>query len=306
MPRPLERRLQLFTGKGGTGKTTLVAALALAHAARGRRPLVVELGHRASLAAVLGVGEIGPEPREVVPSLFATNLDVHHATEALVRRSLPSRVTSRALRSAPIRTFLDAAPGVGEVATLDRLAHFVDGTDFDPILVDGDATGHTRMLFALHGVLEGLGVGGPIGLLLEHVSGVFADPALAAVHIASLPTALATEETLELREALRASGRVAMGHVLLGRVEGADALALDAAAIAALEARLAPTAPTLASCVGLLRVARERGERAALLRRRLAEHGVTALVVPERPASTLGAEGLRALGRALLEEEARA
>ncbi|MDQ3036582.1 MAG: ATPase, partial [Myxococcota bacterium] len=43
---PRARRLQLITGKGGVGKSTVVAALALAWAERGRRPLVVELGHR--------------------------------------------------------------------------------------------------------------------------------------------------------------------------------------------------------------------------------------------------------------------
>jgi len=42
-PRPtlLDRRLLLFTGKGGVGKTTCVAALALEAARRGRRPLIV-------------------------------------------------------------------------------------------------------------------------------------------------------------------------------------------------------------------------------------------------------------------------
>jgi hypothetical protein len=213
-------------------------------------------------------------------------------------------VTTRALRSGPIRTFLDAAPGVGEVAMLDRLAHFVDETDFDPILVDGDATGHTRMLFTLHGVLEGLGVGGPIAAILERISGAFASPALAAVHIATLPTSLATEETLELRAELRAGGRIALGHVLLGRVEGADTIGLDASAIEALETRLATRAPAIASAVALLRVASERGARAIALQRRLAEHGVTALVVPERGEGTLDRGGLEALGLALLEAEA--
>lgn len=300
---PLERRLQLFTGKGGTGKTTLVAALALAHAARAKKPLVVELGHRASLARVLAVSAVGPEPCDVGQGVYATNLDVRHATEALVRRTLPSRVTARAMRSGPIRTFLDAAPGVGEVATLDRLAHFVDETDFDPILVDGDATGHTRMLFALHGVLEGLGVGGPLAAILDRISGVFASPALAAVHIATLPTSLATEETIELRDELRAGGRIALGHVLLGRVEGAELAGRDPLALEALEARLAPAA--IASAVALLRVGTERAAHAVALQRRLAKHGITALVVPERAEGTLDRRGLEALGRELLEAEAR-
>ena len=51
----LDRRLLMFTGKGGVGKTTIVASLALEAARRGRRPLIVELGHRASMESVFGV-----------------------------------------------------------------------------------------------------------------------------------------------------------------------------------------------------------------------------------------------------------
>lgn len=304
MVPPLERRLQLVTGKGGTGKTTLVAALALAHAARGKKPLAVELGHRASLVRVLDVEAIDHVPREVAPGVWATNLDVHHATEALVSRVLPGRVTRRVLRSGPIRTFLDAAPGVGEVATLDRLRHFVDETDFDPILVDGDATGHTRMLFALHDVLASLGVGGAIAALLDRIAAVFASSADAAVHLVTLPTALSIEETVELWRELRAGGRVALGHVLLDRVEGTAASALDADAIGGLEAKLEGTA--LASAVALLRVDHERFARAEALRAQLGEHGITALPVADVDAPGLDRGMLRALGLALLDRGARA
>ncbi len=303
---PLERRLQLITGKGGTGKTTLAAALALAHAARGRRPLLVELGHRASLVRVLDVDAVDHEVREVVPGVHATNIELPRATEALLRRALPSRITARALRSAPVRTFLDAAPGVGEVATLERLRHFVDDSDFDPILVDGDATGHTRMLFALHGVLESLGVGGAIAALLARISGVFADPTLAAVHLASLPTALAIEETLELWDELRGSQRVAMGYVLLDRVEGLGAAPLDRAAATALEARAAASAPEVASALGLLRIDDDRRIRADATRDLLARRGIVALPVADLEDAPLDRATLRGIGLALLEVEPRA
>jgi len=294
----LERRLQLVTGKGGTGKTTLVAALGLAHAARGRKPLLVELGHRASLVRVLGTSSIDHTVREVLPGVHATNLEVPHATHALVSRALPSRVTKRMLGSAPIRAFLDAAPGVVEVATLDRIRAFVDETDFDPILVDGDATGHTRMLFALHGVLASLGVGGPVAALLDRISGIFADETSAAVHLAALPTALAIEETVELWTELRSDGAVALGHVLLDRVEGASASDLDPRAIA--DAELAETDLAMASAVGLLRVDRARFERALAMRARLAEHAITSRLVDEVE-GWLDVERLRAMGLALLE-----
>lgn len=302
MTRPFARRLQLVTGKGGTGKTTLVAALGLAHAARGKRPLLVELGHRASLSEVLA-GPIAHAPREVAPGVHATNVDARAATQALVQRALPSRrMTTRALDAGPVRTFLDAAPGVTEIATLDRLRALVDETDFDPILVDGDATGHTKMLFALHDTFAALGVGGPLEALLDRMSHLFASPTSAAVHVASLPTRLAVEETLELWRALSESGRVAMGHVVLDRVEGLDARDLDPSMVAERERAAAGT--PLASALGLLRIDQERWARAESLRGLLASHAIEALVAPEIDDPRLDVEALTALGTSVLDQEA--
>ena len=53
-----DRRLLLFTGKGGVGKSTVVASLALEAAARGKRPLIVELGHRHTMRSIFGVDTI--------------------------------------------------------------------------------------------------------------------------------------------------------------------------------------------------------------------------------------------------------
>ena len=50
----LARRLLLVTGKGGTGKTSVAAALGRLAADAGVRTLVVELGHAAVLPELLG------------------------------------------------------------------------------------------------------------------------------------------------------------------------------------------------------------------------------------------------------------
>lgn len=309
MVAPLARRLQLVTGKGGTGKTTLVLALGLAHAARGKRPLLVELGHRASLAAHFARSPEGEraaiehEPTFAHAGVTVVNIDSERATRELVLRSLPGKRFARhALSAAPVRAFLGAAPGVAEVAALDRLRHFVDETDFDPILVDGDATGHARMLFGVSGVLLGLGASGPVGALVERFSSVFADPALAAVHVVALPTSLAVEETLSLRASLATSGRVALGHTILNRVEGAASKGLRPDRLLAIEESLAVLDPVVASEVALLRVDREHGLRADLLGERLAVDGALPLRVHERPPTELRAEDLRELGLAVLRD----
>jgi anion-transporting ArsA/GET3 family ATPase len=76
---PFAPRLQLFTGKGGVGKSSVAAALALALARSGQRPLLVELGHRASMQSVLGSGKIGYEPHEAARGVWAMNIDFEPA-----------------------------------------------------------------------------------------------------------------------------------------------------------------------------------------------------------------------------------
>ena len=69
LPPPFDRQVQLVTGKGGVGKTSIVLGLALAAAERGMRPLIVELGHRASVETILSSEPIGYVPREIAPGV---------------------------------------------------------------------------------------------------------------------------------------------------------------------------------------------------------------------------------------------
>jgi anion-transporting ArsA/GET3 family ATPase len=71
----LERRLVIVTGKGGTGKTTVSAALGVAAAARGRRVLLVEVGRD-----------------EQIPSLFETARSRKQL--ALDQATLPERFSA--------------------------------------------------------------------------------------------------------------------------------------------------------------------------------------------------------------------
>ena len=65
----IARRLLMLTGKGGTGKTRIAAAIGLASAEQGRRVLVVEVdAQRSALAEAYGV-ELEYAPKAVAPAL---------------------------------------------------------------------------------------------------------------------------------------------------------------------------------------------------------------------------------------------
>jgi anion-transporting ArsA/GET3 family ATPase len=232
--------LHLFTGKGGVGKTTLVAALALASAAQGRRPVVVELGHRSSLAGVLGLapGAIGHAPTEVVRGVWASNVSLEHALADYLARRVRSRALgSRIAASRGLATFFEAAPAVPELLALEHVAELM--ARFDIVLVDLDATGHALMFLELPALLSDVAPAGPIGELVRGLGAILGDAARTRVHLVTLPLALSVEETLEL-EAELSRRRVPLGTIVVNqRAERPLAPGEEAEARALLEGELA-------------------------------------------------------------------
>ncbi|UJR81125.1 ArsA family ATPase [Sandaracinus amylolyticus] len=294
---PRARALQLVTGKGGVGKSTLVAALALAWAERGRRPLVVELGRRASIESVIaGAPHVGWDPIEVAPGVHATNIEGGRAVlEVLARWVRVRRLAQRALRSEVMQAFVDAAPGVIEMATMERILELL-GEGWDPVLVDADASGHALMFLGLPQVFDELGAAGPVAALLARTRGLFADVRRSALHLVTLPGALPVQETIELEARLREHGHVALGAVFVSRapdaprVSGERVEVLRAHAGGALASELA----WLARDVALAEEARARIEA---LRARL---GREVVELPEIDEARPSVEALRALGRVAL------
>lgn len=235
-------RLELVTGKGGVGKTTLVAALALDAAREGRRPLIVELAGGSSLSAVFGE-ELRHAPTDVGHGVHALSIDVDEALVAYLAAHLRVRSVARKMvRSRALAGFLHAAPAVAEVATYHYLAALLGAQDggeplWDPILVDLDATGHALMFLGLPTVLDGLLGQSPLRGLVESFSEVLADPEQTVLHLVTLPRELPVEETEELSVRLRADHRVAVGELFVNRMPEpvlSPDLAAAAAALSAL------------------------------------------------------------------------
>ncbi|MGE3633937.1 MAG: ArsA family ATPase [Sandaracinaceae bacterium] len=220
MFHPLGTRVSLFTGKGGVGKSTIVAALALEAAREGKKPLIVELGHRASMEPILEVRRIDHTVREVLPGVFATNLELGAALDEYVHAHVPLRpLANRIAKSESLRRFFEAAPAVGEVLALDRLTRLLEAEErFDPILVDLDSTGHALMFLELPRVFDDLAPTGPLRTLLDGFSALLRDPTTARLHLVALPHRLAVRETLDLHARLEGRGSVALGALFIDRV----------------------------------------------------------------------------------------
>src|SRR6202022_2131231 len=127
-PRPtalvalLDRKLIFVTGKGGVGKTTVAAALALLAAERGKKTLVCEVDAKGNLADFFETGPTGFEERQIMPKLWAMSMD----TEASLKQYLSLQLKLPLVaRMGPLAHMFDfvatAAPGVKEIVTVGKL-----------------------------------------------------------------------------------------------------------------------------------------------------------------------------------------
>ncbi|TDB05668.1 ArsA family ATPase [Halomonas marinisediminis] len=154
MKELLEKHLLWVGGKGGVGKTTVAAALAVLAARRGRRVLVVSTDPAHSLGDVFD-RELSDVPRRLLPNLDAMEIDPDAEVEAHL-----TRVTAQMRRYAAPEMMAELerqmrltrqSPGTQEAALLERLSRLVtdDSGEWDLIIFDTAPTGHTLRLLTL-------------------------------------------------------------------------------------------------------------------------------------------------------------
>jgi arsenite/tail-anchored protein-transporting ATPase len=306
----LDRRLLLFTGKGGVGKTTLVASLAIESARRGRRPLVIELGHRASMEAVFQVEHIDYTPRDVGRGVHAMNLDFQSALEEYFEEHIPiQRVARTIMRNKTLQTFFHAAPAVSEVATLNKIsaleAERVQGGGYrwDPIFVDLDATGHALMLLNLPGVMNGLIGDGPMRRLIDGFSKLLSDPRRTILSLVTLPLELPAQETVELYTQLHEHHDVALGVLFVNQVPARPLNPKQAGLLDRLEHRARTFGiETLVDDVAIARRAmRYHANARGQINRLLREIDMPMVELPSVPSRVLDVDIMASLGRKTLE-----
>ncbi len=186
----------MLTGKGGTGKTRVSAALGLASGAPNRRVLVAEVDvQRSALAEAYGT-QLAYEPVEVAPNVWACNITFQPAmVDWLDRTVRASKIVGLILNNPMVQVFLDVTPGAREIVVLSRVVAYLE--EFDQVIVDLPASGHAVSLLKISDTAHRLMRTGPIhqraGEIMEVLRG--RDTALGIV---ALPEEMVVNETVEL------------------------------------------------------------------------------------------------------------
>src|SRR5215831_19862387 len=120
----LDKRLNIVTGKGGVGKSTISAALSLLKARSGLRTLLCEINTQDRIGPLLGARSVGPATSPIDENLWGINIQPEQAMReyALMLLKLES-IYSAVFENRFVRYFLRFIPSLNELVMLGKVLY---------------------------------------------------------------------------------------------------------------------------------------------------------------------------------------
>ncbi|HEY1441641.1 MAG TPA: ArsA family ATPase [Mycobacterium sp.] len=221
-------RLHFVTGKGGTGKSTIAAALALTLAAGGRKVLLVEVEGRQGIAQLFDVPPLPYQELKIASAeqggqVNALAIDIEAAFLEYLDMFYNLGIAGRAMRRIGAIEFATTiAPGLRDVLLTGKIKEAVVRLNkgaknpvYDAIVVDAPPTGRIARFLDVTKAVSDLAKGGPVHSQSEGVVKLLHSDQT-AIHLVTLLEALPVQETMEAIEEL-AEMKLPIGSVIVNR-----------------------------------------------------------------------------------------
>ena len=222
-------RLHFVTGKGGTGKSTIAASLALALAAGGRKVLLVEVEGRQGIAQLFDVPPLPYEEVKIATAdgggqVNALAIDTEAAFLEYLDMFYNLGIAGRAMRRIGAIEFATTiAPGLRDVLLTGKVKEIVVRSErsrakqsgYDAVVVDSPPTGRIARFLDVTKAVSDLAKGGPVHSQADGVVKLLHSE-LTAIHLVTLLEALPIQETLEAVDELKAL-ELPIGSVIVNR-----------------------------------------------------------------------------------------
>jgi anion-transporting ArsA/GET3 family ATPase len=228
-------QLHIVTGKGGTGKSTVAASLALALASRGKTVLLCEVEGRQGIAQMFDVPPLPYEERRIARAtehgygdVYALAIDAEAALLEYLSMYYRLGRAGKALDRFGVIDFATTiAPGVRDVLltgkvyeAAQRNSRNKNARRYDALVLDAPPTGRVAQFLNVNSELAGLARMGPIKSQADTVMTLLRSPRT-AVHLVTVLEEMPVQETIEgvveLREA-----RLPVGSVIVNLVRPQD------------------------------------------------------------------------------------
>jgi len=206
-------RLIFVTGKGGTGKSTFAAALALALARR-RPTVLADLEGRLSAARIIGARLDNGASVQAGKNLELMSLSPSAELEAFIERIVPLKAISRRMLKSRTFGYVTAAlPGLEAFLMLERLRAMAGESALEDryVVIDAPATGSALELLSVASAIQSIAPSGTLNRLAAGVESFLTDPARFGVALTLTPEELATREAIEADAVL--SGKLRIGRI---------------------------------------------------------------------------------------------
>jgi len=221
-------RLHVVTGKGGVGKTTVAAALALALAADGRRTLLAEVEGRQGIAQLFGTAPLPYAERKVATApgdgeVRALAVDPEEALLEYLDMFYKLGMAGRALKKFGAIDFATTiAPGMRDVLLTGKVKESTTRAEnghrvYDAVVLDAPPTGRIGRFLNVTAETARLAKVGPIKTQSEGVAAFLRSP-MTAVHVVTLLEEMPVQETADALAELTAL-EISVGKIIVNGVQ---------------------------------------------------------------------------------------
>ncbi|MGA8852500.1 MAG: ArsA-related P-loop ATPase [Aeromicrobium sp.] len=220
--------LHIVTGKGGTGKTTVAAALAMSLAGTGRRVLLCEVEGRQGIAQLFDVAPLPYEERKIAVGptggeVYALAIDPESALLEYLQMFYRLGRAGRALDRFGIIDFATTiAPGVRDVLLTGKVYEAAkretgDRFVYDAVVLDAPPTGRITRFLNVNSELAGLAKVGPIRRQADSIMQMMRAPST-HVHLVTVLEEMPVTETIDAIAELGVA-RLPVGHVVVNLIQ---------------------------------------------------------------------------------------